>query len=283
MGVRPALRRERRIWYNNRMKLPLSILTAFLALALAAERQPVERYQSIIDRQMFGVPPAGFDPAKPASEVSRSAAVEESAQQAQIRSAIRFSAINVTPSGETAVGFTDSSDAKNPVHYYLKVGESRNGWLVKDADPAKATMTIAKGEVEVSLSIGGDSSKSPGPSGASGADRAPVRRPSGLIARNGGANSPVGSSNLGSLRGRRLLREQKRQAEAAEAAAEKAAEAQRREEERRRAEEEKAQREAEREEQRAQLLQIQEELRKAREARAARDAEAAAALDADGE
>jgi hypothetical protein len=119
------------------MKLLLSTLTACFALALLAELQA----------------------------------------QAKIKTAIRFSAINVTPEGATAVGFTDSSDAKNPVHYYLKAVQ-----------------------------------------------RAEARR---------------------------------------------------------RVEEEKAQHEAEREEQRAQLMQIQEELRKAREARAAREAEAASTSDAE--
>jgi len=247
-----------------------------MAMSLFAERQPLDRYQSIIDRQMFGVPPVGFDPTKPASEVTKAAAAEETAQQAQIRSAIRFSAINVTPEGDTAVGFTDSSDSKNPVHYYLKVGESRNGWLVKEADPVKATMTIAKGEVEVMLSIGGDSSKTTASPGAAASGRLAARKPTGIFAGKGGENAAA----PGSLRGRRLLREQRRKAEAAEAAAEKEAENARREEERRRSEEEKAQREAEREEQRAQLLQIQEELRKAREARAAREAEQVDTADA---
>lgn len=269
------------------MKLLLSTLTACFALALLAERQPIERYQPIIDRCMFGKTPPGFDPTKPASEAPRSSGPASEAElqaQAKIKTAIRFSAINVTPEGATAVGFTDSSDAKNPVHYYLKVGESRNGWLVKDADPAKATMTIVKDDVEVTLSIGGNSAGgNPQQSAAAGRDAVGGN---GLFGRRSGfvgGLGRAGSDQPGSLRGRRLLREQKRQAEAAEAAAEKAAEVQRREEERRRAEEEKAQREAEREEQRAQLMQIQEELRKAREARAAREAEAAEASESDGE
>lgn len=239
---------------------------ALLATALFAERQPYERYQSIVDRQMFGDPPPGFDPTKPPSEVSkadeRAEAEQLTKEQEQIKSSIHFSVINVTPGGDTAVGFTDNSDAKNPIHYYLKVGESRNGWLVKEADPVKATMTIAKGEVEVSLSIGGNSASQAGATAkASGAAR------SGLAARPATLNAP------GSLRGRRLLREQQRQEIAAKEAEQQAEENAKREEERRIAAEEKAQREAEREEQRAQLMQIQEELRKAREARAAREAD----------
>ena len=254
------------------MKLPLTIVFVGSVLSLFAERQPFERYQSILDRQMFGRPPPGFDPTKPPSEVSRSEVKSESELQVQerIKTAIRFSAINVTPEGDTAVGFTDSSDSKNPVHYYLKVGESRNGWLVKEADPVKATMTIVKDEVEVTLSIGGNSAQS----GASGKDAS--NRMVGAGRDRFAGRSPLLSRQLGaqsnSLRSRRMLREQQRQADEAEAAAKKEAEAARQEEARRREEEERAQRAAEREEQRTQLLQIQEELRRAREARAAREA-----------
>ena len=241
-------------------QLPLAALAALTVLPLFAERQPYERYQSIVDRQMFGALPPGFDPTRPPSEVSKSDGRAEAEQltkeQEQIKSAIHFSVINVTPDGDTAVGFTDNGDAKNPVHYYLKVGETRNGWLVKEADPAKATMTIAKGEVVVTLSIG-DNSASKG--GAA------------VAARQQTAAQPI-SNAPGSLRGRRMLREQQRQEIAAKEAAQRAEENAQREEERRlAAEEEKAQREAEREEQRAQLMQIQEELRKAREARATRE------------
>jgi len=253
------------------MKQLVAICAIFAALSLFAERQPYERYQSIVDRQMFGDPPPGFDPSKPPSEVSKSDEKAEEAltkEQESIRSAIHFSVINVTPGGETAVGFTDNGDAKNPVHYYLKVGESRNGWTVKAADPVKATMTIAKGDVEVSLSIGGNSASQPGAATKAG-------QPAAMRSISTGARSA--SNAPGSLRGRRLLREQQRQEIAAKEAAEKAEENAKREEERQRAEEEKAQREAEREEQRAQLMQIQEELRKAREARAAREAEEAQA------
>ena len=248
-------------------------------LTLFAERQPYERYQSIVDRQMFGAPPPGFDPTKPPSEVSKADAREAEAQltkeQEQIRSAIHFSVINVTPSGETAVGFTDNGDSKNPVHYYLKVGEQRNGWLVKEADPVKATMTIAKGEVEVSLSIGGNSARGGAVTKSSAAGSATASilpAPANDAAKPGilvNKLQPGNGSQLNSLRSRRLLREQQRQQEAAAREAEQAAAEERRREDEARREEERLQREAEREEQRAQLQQIKEELRKAREEREA--------------
>ncbi|MBQ4384303.1 MAG: hypothetical protein IKO87_01260 [Kiritimatiellae bacterium] len=253
----------------------------YAGLVMSAERQPYERYQSIVDRQMFGAPPPGFDPTKPPSEVSKADAREAEAQltkeQEQIRSAIHFSVINVTPSGETAVGFTDNGDSKNPVHYYLKVGEQRNGWLVKEADPVKATMTIAKGEVEVSLSIGGNSAKGGAVAKSAAAGTATATASILPALANDGTKPGVlvnrlqsgGGTQLNSLRSRRLLREQQRQQEAAEREAEQVAAEERRREDEARREEERLQREAEREEQRVQLQQIKEELRKAREEREA--------------
>lgn len=132
--------------------------------AFAAERQEYSRYESIVSRQMFGPLPDGFDPSKLPSEAtktSKKATAELSKEQEKVKSAIRFSVINITPDGQVAVGFTDSSNSKSPKHYYMRVGESRGGWQVKDADPEAATMTIVRLEdsVEVSLSIGGDSAK----------------------------------------------------------------------------------------------------------------------------
>ena len=225
----------------------------------AAERQPYDRYQSIVDRQMFGPLPPNFDPTKSPAEVSKSsgAAAEKelTKEQEKVKSAIRFSVINVTPEGDTAIGFTDNSDPKAPKHYYLKVGEARGGWEVKAADAKAATMTIAKDGVEVSLTLGGDSSKDGANSASGGRDSA--------IAQ------PRRSTLLTTLGGRRRARrelEEAEEREVAKRAAERAAEQKAREEERaRREEEERAQRAAEREESRRQLMQIQEELRKQRE------------------
>lgn len=223
----------------------LLIVLVASGVVRAAERQPFERYQSIVDRQMFGDPPPGFDPDKLPSEVAKSsgkADVELTKEQEQVKKSIRFSVINVTSAGETVVGFSDNGDPKNPLHYYLKVGESQNGWTVKEASAEEATMTVEKDGVEVSLKLGGDSGAAPIPAVA------PQR--GGLL------------DNRMSLRGRRQLQAEQMQADAAKRAEEeKARQA--------REEEEKKQREAERAEQREQLLRIQEELRKAREAREA--------------
>ena len=247
------------------MKSILTVLVLLSVSAALAEKQPYDRYQSIVDRQMFGPLPPGFDPTKSPSEVQKSSSKEErqlTQEQEKLQSSIHFSVINVTPEGDTAVGFTDNSDPKAPVHYYLKVGEKRNGWEVKEADAAKATMTIAKGEIEVSLSLGGNSAKDAGATAKAG-ESAPSSSPRGSLFRSG---SPRAGLLGGSLRARRLQRQQQQQAaqqQAAAEAAEKEAERQAL------VEQEKAQREAERVEQRQQLLAIQEELKRVREAKAA--------------
>ena len=227
-----------------------AIILTVLGIAVAvayAEKQPYERYQSIVERQMFGPLPPGFDPTKMPSEVSKSEQKELTQEQEKLQSAIHFSMINVTPDGYTAVGFTDNSDPKAPVNYYLKVGEQRNGWEVKEADPAAATMKIAKGDIEVSLSLGGNSAK----------DAASTAKGESLK-RSGLRGGLLG----GSLRARRMQRQQEERAQSEAEAAAKEAERQAKEEA------DKAQREAERAEQRQQLLAIQEELKRVREAKA---------------
>lgn len=216
----------------------------------AAERPAFERYQSVIDRQMFGPVPVGFDPTKSPTEAQKTrgkGAVELTKEQEQVKKAVRFSVINVMPDGTVAVGFSDLQDPKYPRHYYLKVGESRDDWTVREADAQTGTMTISKGDVELTLTLG-DETKG-------GAE--PAKAP---------ATSSLLSAGTGSLRSRRLLREQQQQ-QALEARM-KAAE-QERAAAQAKAEADAAQRASEREEQRKELLQIKEELRQAREARQA--------------
>lgn len=239
------------------MRLTILVVLSFAGAVALAERQPFSRYQSIVDRQMFGELPPDFDPTKMPSEVSRSSGRQQekelTKEQEKLQSAIRFSAINVTPDGATAVGFTDNSNPKTPVHYYLKVGESRDGWNVVSADAKTATMTIVKGDVEVSLTLGGSTTGKGG--GAAGEKK------------GGGL---TGKSILNTLHARRAARERKTEAELEKMRAERDAE---RAERARREEEEAAQREAERAEQRKQLQAIQDELRRAREEKQQKETE----------
>ena len=253
-----------------------------VAFAASAERYEFDRYQAIVDRQMFGPLPEGFDPSKPPSEVQKSAGgkseKELTKEQEQVKKSVRFSMINLNPKGETMVGFTDSSNPKEVRHYYLKVGESRDGWTVKAADAVAATVSISKDGVDLDLELGAGSSGNaavagkPGAPAAAGGLGGGFRRGGLLNAGATGAGAGRFSGPAGSLRERRMAKLQQREADEkaaaenqakrdAEAAAEKA-----------KAEEEKAQREAEREQQRQQLMQIQEELKKAREARQAAEA-----------
>ena len=250
------------------MKFWLAVACFSLALTLLAERQPFERYQTIVDRQMFGQPPPGFDPTKPPSEVSREAGrgdgVELTREQEQLKSAIHFSVINVSSTGETLVGFSDKSDPKAVKHYYLKLGETRDGWTVKEADAPSQTMTIVKNDVEVSLHLGDDSATGAGTTGKAGGSAARPMMP-GLSGRRAGVlNSTAGG---GTLRDRRLGRRAERAAQAA-AMAQQAEEQRQREAEREaQLAEERAQSAEERAQQREQLLAIQEELRRQREAK----------------
>ena len=171
---------------------------AFLVLSLAAcafaadaEKMPYEPYETIIERQMFGPLPDDFDPTKLPSEVSKSSSSrggktgeELTKEEQQLKSAINFSMINVTPDGEVKVGFTDNSDKQTPRNYYMGVGEELDGWLVKEANPSNATMTVVKGEIEVTLKVGGDSAKSDGATKKSGSP-APVSAVNGTTATGG--------------------------------------------------------------------------------------------------
>ena len=252
------------------MKLPVIIAFAFAATLAFAEKQPFERYQSIIDRQMFGPLPPGFDPTKSSNDVQKTSSKSEeelTQDQAKLKSAIRFFVIDTKADGTVSVGFTDNSDPKAPKSYYLKVGETRDGWEVKNADPETAKMTIAKGEVEVSLSLGGNSATGGGTTAAT---------PAAASASNGALRRPglLGGGLMGgTLRARRLQRQQEAQAQAAAQQKEAQAQAEAKEAERQaQAEADKQQREAERAEQRQQLLAIQEELKRVREAKAAAEA-----------
>lgn len=247
------------------MKLSLACFCSLLSLVAAADepsagetqvqgrvKQPYSRYESIVDRQMFGPLPPGFDPDKMPNEVSKTEQKELTKEQEKLQSSIHFSMINVTPDGTTVVGFTDNSDPKVPVPMYLKVGESRNGWKVLEADPTTATMRIAKGDIEVSLTIGGNSASDGAATSKAAAASAGAGR-----SLTGGARADrlLGSNTLRARRARRSAeRQQAAEDEAKRQAEEKAAR-----------EEEKAQREAEFEEQRRALQSLGDELKKQRE------------------
>jgi len=223
-------------------------------------------YKTILERMPFGPEPPNFNPdAAPGSAAAAAAAaVPDEAvrteEEQQIVSSVRVSVLNVTPSGIVAVGFTDSA-VQPPANYYMKVGETRDVWEVKSADPAEQTVTLSKNGVEVELKVG----EAAGGKGAKSSGR-----PETLARFRGGAPRPGGEDaaqgGLASARERLRARRQRSMEELkAEDARREAAAAEARKDAARAA--------AEREQQREALLQIQEELRRQREERAAREAE----------
>jgi len=228
------------------------------------------QYATILERMPFGPLPPNFNPdAAPGTAASGSSSsgeeeAEISVDEQQIVTSVRVSILNVTPSGVVAVGFTDSA-AQPPAHYYMKVGEKRDSWEVKEADPAEQTVVLAKNGVEATLKLGegvaGGDKKAKGAASRPG----PVQR--GLLRSGGGmpgARRGDHVSAMERLRARRMrsvedMKAEEDRREAAAAEARKNA----------------AQAAAEREQQREALLQIQEELRRQREEREQREAQEA--------
>ena len=232
----------------------------------AAAEDGFEPYQTILDRMPFGPLPPNFNPDAPPGSAAAGGAggaeagneVELTEDEQQIVSSVRVSILNVTPSGAIAVGFTDSS-AQPPANYYMKVGEKRDVWEVKEADPAEQTVILVKNGVEATLKVG---------EGVAGGDkkaRGPRQMPPHAMARAGGSDGkamPGAVSAMDRLRARRMRSAEDLKAEEARREAAAA-------EERKNA----AQAAAEREQQREALMQIQEELRRQREEREQRAAQ----------
>ena len=254
--------------------------------ALAAETIAFERYQTIIDRQPFGQPPPGFNPSQMASEVQKGVAaaaeVELTVEQQELQKVVGFSVLN--RNGEdywVGISVPSAGDPKQPSHYYMKVGDTRDGWFVKSADPLKKTAVVVKDGVEIELTLGTPFNGGAGANAKVAAAKnartmaAPTGR-SGLLARRaGGGEADDPTAPPTSFAGRRARREAAAAAAAAEAAAREEERRAREEEAKAQAEEERAAREAERAEQRQQLMDIREELRKAREEKERQRQEAA--------
>jgi hypothetical protein len=113
---------------------------------------PFSHYQPILDRMPFGTLPPNFNAAVVDPATVKSEAQEKAEQQALAKK-INMSAVNVTPDGQTALGFTDLS-VTPPVNYYLLVGASAGGWTVVNADYDEETATIEKEGVTITLKLG---------------------------------------------------------------------------------------------------------------------------------
>jgi hypothetical protein len=130
-------------------------------------------YPIILEKKPFGTPPdlaalnavaTGMDEAKMKVE------------QQKLAETFSWTAINITPDGRTAIGFTDLS-AKPPANYYMTVGESANNWKVVEADYTSETATIEKDGVSISLKFGNKSPIAPTTPGATPASPVPLETP----------------------------------------------------------------------------------------------------------
>jgi len=133
------------------------MLFALLSMSMAsAGERTFEEYQPIVERQMFGKAPNGFDPSKrPSGSHSADAAEAKAMQEEQnkLLKAVDFTVINIEENDLVMVGFTDRTDPKTPRHYYMAEGEVRGDWTVKAADPVNRTMTLVYKDFELNLDM----------------------------------------------------------------------------------------------------------------------------------
>ena len=241
---------------------------AILAAAVCAGTvvaRPFDLYQPIIDRCPFGDPPD--DPSVPPELASKNGSGKDAPdekeltkEQEQLEKAVRVSVLTVAPDGRVMVGFSDLSDAKKPVHYYMASGETRGGWFVKETDPKTKKIVLVKdGQIEIERTLGENSSSASKAQHAAAEKPAPSVRP--------------GRSGMLSHGSRRRMREadEKAEREAERREREEQLRIAREEAEKRRAED-KAEREAEQAEMREQLSSLQAEIRRNREAARQREA-----------
>ncbi len=138
---------------------------------------PFEHYQPILDRMPFGAAPVVTAHVSAEEAATAATEAEVKAEQEALARQINMSAVNVTPQGQTAIGFTDRS-VNPPSHYYLRVGQSSGGWTVKYADFDDELATLEKDGVEITLKLGeglvDSSSAVPSPSSGARASALPV-------------------------------------------------------------------------------------------------------------
>ncbi len=241
----------------------IASLILLSALSLPAAERPYSRYEPIVTRAPFGKVPVNFDPTVNPSTISARTGAngekELTAEQADLKKKVKFSAINLDPEGVIRVGFSDLSSAKTPRHYYLKVGECRDGWTVVEADAAARRVKLTKDGIELELDLGNEATGSGVANSTPRAD-IPTAQPAALNKR------AVSEASTESKRPSRLLSRRGRLAEKKEM------------EEKRKAEQLEREKQAkiEREEMREQLAALSEEVRQNREREKMKAAETAA-------
>lgn len=229
-----------------------------------------DEYQQIVDKNLFGPPPA--DPSVMPDKGSSSSRDEEKSEreiakeQEKLEKTVYVSALTVSPDGAVKVGFTDTSNGKKPSNHYLAVGASEDGWLVVSADIATKKVVLSKDGIEIERVYGDKNASSAPQDGKSGPNTMaanPAQQPldgrSSLLSRRPGA--PADGRFFGG-RGNMSRRAMRRQVDENERLA-----AQQREESRTKAAE--AERQREREETAKRFQMLQDEVRSLRESNAA--------------
>ncbi len=177
-----------------------------------------EAYRPILNRMPFGALPANFNAVPTDPAVAQNEA-QVKAEQQKLAKQVNMSAVNVTPEGETAIGFTDLSE-KPPVNYYLLVGAEGGGWKVVDADYDEETATIEKDGIRITLKLGqglvdtaAPAAQAAGPKEVPpGVHRNPLLQRASLLTRTagggpgGGAPPPAPNQLQGSYKDRLLER-----------------------------------------------------------------------------
>ncbi len=105
-------------------------------------------YEAIIDRAIFGRPPA-----RPVAPPPPPTDALDQKQAEALAKKITLCAINRTPSGNIAVGLIDN-DAKPPRNIYLNVGDTADGYTILAADYDAETATIEKDGITITLKLG---------------------------------------------------------------------------------------------------------------------------------
>lgn len=225
----------------------LSAQTATQALEKVARTLP-EKYQAIIDGNLFGPPPSEDSAAAEKNAVAAKEAEkierEMSKEQERLVKTVEVSAFHTTPDGVLKIGFSDSSNGKK-IPYYLAVGESKDGWLVVSADEAEKKVSLKKDGIDIECVLGQKNVSSPqqpnndqGPRIASTPNGQAVSHRSPLLSSRGnyapkGSVQPGGASNDGqNMMSRRAMRRhayeaERRAAQERESQRDKAAEEQR--------------------------------------------------------
>jgi hypothetical protein len=222
---------------------------AVASVTAAYKPAPFSHYQPILDRMPFGSPPPAV--AAPAVDPEQlKTAEQEKAEQQQIAKQLTFSALNVTPRGTTAVGFTDRS-VNPPESFYLEIGASARGWTVVAADYAENWARFEKDGVTITMHLdkglidgppgddegsqrppgaAGETASAPSPAATASATAAPAHKPAipGLVrlpapARAAPSAEPGGDAPSPAKSYLERLRERKAQEQAKEQAAKTAA------------------------------------------------------------